>query len=71
MASSEPIVVLTMTRSEFDKLSAGWFKAQTLTGPCYCDTCENVSDILADVMEELMTFDEMVAEMEEDEERSM
>jgi len=50
----EPIVVLTMTRSEFDRLSAGWFVAQTLTGPCYCDTCESVNDILADAMEELM-----------------
>jgi hypothetical protein len=43
-----------MTRSEFDRLSAGWFVAQTLTGPCYCDTCESVNDILADAMEELM-----------------
>jgi len=60
----EPIVVLTLTRSEFDKLSAGWFVAQTLTGPCDCDTCESVSDILADAMEELMAFDEMVADIE-------
>jgi len=54
-----------MTRSEFDKLSAGWFVAQTFTGPCPCDTCESVTDILADAAEELMAFDEMVAaEME-------
>ena len=49
----EPIVVLTLTRSEFSKLFAGWFVAQTLTGPCDCDTCESVSDILADAREEL------------------
>jgi len=53
-----------MTRSAFDKLASGWFVAQTLTGPCPCDTCESVTDILADAAEELMTFDEMVAEME-------
>lgn len=60
----EPMVVLTMTRSEFDKLATGWFVSQQLAGHCSCETCTSVNELLADAMEELMAFDEMVAEME-------
>lgn len=66
----EPIVVLTMTRTEFDKLATGWFVSQQIgrtadvPGPCTCETCESITEMLADTMEELLLFDEMVAEME-------
>ena len=65
----EPMVVLTMTRSEFDKLATGWFVSQQLAGHCSCETCTSVNELLADAMEELMAFEmnshpKMVAEME-------
>lgn len=53
----EPIIVLTMSRSEFDKLATGWFVSQQIAGVCTCDTCTSVNELLADAMEELLMFD--------------
>jgi len=60
----QPTIVLTMTRKEFEKLATGWFISQIQNGVCACDACEGVAEILGEAIEELLLFDEMVAEME-------
>ena len=53
----EPMVVQTMTRSEFDKLATGWFISQIQNGVCTCDACEGVADLLSEAIEELLLFE--------------
>jgi len=56
----EQTIAITLTRAEFDKLATGWFKAQQITGPCTCDVCTSVTELLADCMEELLALDELI-----------
>lgn len=60
----QPTIVLAMTRKEFEKLVTGWFVSQMQNGVCTCEACEGVAEILGEGIEELLLFDEMVADME-------
>ena len=60
----QPTIVLAMTRKEFEKLATGWFVSQMQNGVCTCEACEGVAEILGEGIEELLLFDEMVADME-------